>query len=95
MRETLDLAVWDLAGIPIVVGNLGALQNAGISPLWRSPLGPLPPDPTCSAPAPRWEWLLDKAYAAKRRALIDPARAALDPTYGAPATSCGTVRHGP
>ena len=28
MRETSDLAVWDLAGILIAVGNPGALQNA-------------------------------------------------------------------
>ena len=49
MRETSDLAVWDLAEIPIVVGKPGALQNAGISPLWGSPLGPTPPDPTCFA----------------------------------------------
>ena len=49
MRETSDLAVWDLAGIPIVVGNLGTLQNARISPLWESPLGLIPPDPTCFA----------------------------------------------
>ena len=46
MRETSDLAVWDLTRIPIVVGNPGALQNAGISPpLWGSLLGPIPPDP--------------------------------------------------
>ena len=48
-RETSDLALWDLAGIPIVVENPSALQNAEISPLWRSPLYPTPPDPTCFA----------------------------------------------
>ena len=30
MRETSDLAVWDLARIPIVVGNPGALQNTAM-----------------------------------------------------------------
>ena len=51
VRKTSDLAVWGIAGIPIVVGNPGALQYiyAGISPLWRSPLGPIPPDPTFRA----------------------------------------------
>ena len=33
VRETSDLAVWVLARIPILVGNPGALQNVGISPL--------------------------------------------------------------
>ena len=44
MRETSDLT-----GVPAVVGNPGALQNAGISPLWGSPLRPVPPGPTCFA----------------------------------------------
>ena len=30
MRETSDLAVCDLAGVPIVVGNPGALQIPGM-----------------------------------------------------------------
>ena len=32
-RETPYLAVWHLAGIPLVLRNPGALQDAGISPL--------------------------------------------------------------
>ena len=38
------------------------------------------------------EGLLCKKYAATRRALIDPERAAADPTFGKPAASSGTVR---
>ena len=37
MRETSDLAVWGIVGIPIVVGNPGAPQNAGISHHYGDP----------------------------------------------------------
>jgi gamma-glutamyltranspeptidase/glutathione hydrolase len=43
--------------------------------------------------APPVDALLSKAYAAERRALVDPARATLDPRRGAPAARTGTVYH--
>jgi gamma-glutamyltranspeptidase/glutathione hydrolase len=42
---------------------------------------------------PPLEALLSKAYAAERRALLDPERATLDPRRGAPTRRGGTVYH--
>ncbi len=49
MRETSDLAVWDLAGIPIVVKSRHFVERRDFPPLWGSPPGPRPSDPTLRA----------------------------------------------
>ena len=48
-RNKSDLAVWDLVGIPIVVKSRHYVERRDFPPLWGSPLGPIPPDPTSRA----------------------------------------------
>ena len=48
VREASDLAVWDLAGILIVVKSQHFLERRDFPPLW-GPLNPIPPDPTFRA----------------------------------------------
>ena len=48
-RNKSDLAVWDLARIPIVVTSRHFVERRDFPPLWGSPLYPMPPCPTFSA----------------------------------------------